>query len=169
MKKIKLILFPLVASVMMISTVCLSSCKKNNETKEGLNLPTIETVIYGDCDSELGIECPYCSGMIEPDHYHEHHFSPMQGDPLLSDNLEWGSMFITNEAGEVVPNNLGNKEHPFPVDYCENFLPDGVHVCRYCAEKIYHRHTVIYSVEQGGFDDNYIRFGGWHLGGGFMP
>ena len=164
MKKIKLILFPLMVSV-MISAVCLSSCKKDNEAKESLNLPTIETVIYGDCDSELGIECPYCGGMIEPDHYHEHHFSPMQGD-LLSDNLEWGSMYITNETGEVVPNNLGDIEHPFPVDYCENNLSDDIHVCRYCAEKIYHKHRVIYSVESGydSYTSKWI-----HIGGGFMP
>ena len=169
MKKINLILFPIVASVMMISAVCLSSCKKDNEAKGSLNLPTIETVIYGDCDAELGVECPYCSGMIEPDHYHEHHFSPMQGEPLPDDCLTWGSMFITNEAGEVVPNNQGNLDHPFSVDYCENYLPDGVHTCRYCAEKIYHRHKVIYSMEPGGYNGNSNKYGGWHLGGGFMP
>ena len=167
MKKTKLILFSLVANV-MISALCLSSCKKDNEAKESLNLPTIETVIYGDCNAELGIECPYCGMTIEPNHYHEHHFSPMQGEPLPNDYLTWGSMFITNEAGEVVPNNLGNMEHPFPVDYCENYLPDGVHTCRYCAEKIYHRHTVIYSVEPGGYEGNSNRWG-WHVGGGFMP
>ena len=166
MKKAKLIHFSLVACVMMISALCLSSCKKDNEAKEGLKLPTIESVIYGDCNDELSVECPYCGGSIEPGHYHEHHFSPMQGESPLSDDLTWGSMFMTNEAGEVVPNNLGDIEHPFPVDYCENNLSDDIHVCRYCAEKIYHKHRVIYSVESGydSYTSKWI-----HIGGGFMP
>lgn len=162
MMKKKLILCSLLGGLIIVSAaIVLNSCKKDNEANEDLNLPTIEIVLNGDTG-----QCPYCGEVIEIGQNHVHYFSPMQEETRHSGQLTWGSMYMTNETGEDVPNNLGNIEHPFPVDFCETYLdlPLGTHVCRYATEHICHRHIVCY---KNGYDDNTDR--SWHIGGGLEP
>ena len=181
MKKTRLILISLAASAMMVSAICLSSCNKN-KANEDLSLPTIETAVYVESNPELGFECPYCQKIILPGESHTHHFSPMMGEsalPSYPHDLTWGVLDSIDDNGNVVyeldengnptttpiHQRMGNKAKPFPVDYCETNLPQGVHFCRYCAEKRYHRHSIIHSLEPvDGYSPK-----SWHLGGGIEP
>ena len=174
MKKKRLLKFLLVGGLMITSAaISLSSCTKDNEANEDLeSLPTIQTIIYGDRDPSLGFICPYCGELVPSGGRHVHHFSPKNKEEnTLPSNwavlgLTWGSMTMTNDAGEVVPNNLGNRQHPFEVDYCETYwnLPPGGHVCGYAVEKIYHRHYVEYALSTNGYDG--YTHNEWHVGGG---
>ena len=185
MKTKRLLKLLLVGGLMITSAaISLNSCKKSDADREP-NLLTVETVVYTDDDSGhvSGIECPYCQRVIMPGDTHTHHFSPKMGEkelPIYPPNLKWGVLDSIDDNGNVVydlDNNgnpmtpihqrMGNIDKPFPVDYCEIDFPKGVHVCRYCAEKIYHRHTIVYSLERGENDGNFHK--SWHIGGGAEP
>ena len=174
MKKNRLLKFLLVGGLIITSAaISLSSCKKNNEAEEDLNLPMGEDIMCVDRDG-FNYMCPYCFKIVPPGGYHMHHFSPQEGQNTLPSNWEilnltWGSLDSLDQYGNIVYEDdgvtpmhqrMGNRAKPFTVEYCESITP-GYHFCPWCAEKVYHRHKITYDPSTIPQITN-----GYHVGGG---
>jgi len=173
MKKNRLLNFLLVGGLLITSAaISFSSCKKNNEADEDLNLPLVETVLD---NRDWSFMCPYCTKEIPANGYHMHHFSPREGENTLPSNWEelhltWGSLDSLDQYGNIVYEDdgvtpmhqrTGNRAKPFTVEFCESI--SSYHFCPWCAQKIYHRHKITFTPSTNPQITN-----GYHVGGGTL-